>query len=632
MSRLETAPAPTAPTTPASGDDPRRDDPPATTSAATTETARSGRPSAPSALRRTLRIVRPHIRGHRAVMGLGGLALLFEVVFRVLEPWPVKLAVDAVTVSLGASTPGPAASLQLLLACGLATVSIVGLRALSNYLATVAFALAGSRIATALRQRVFEHVTGLSARFHSRSRSGDVVQRLVGDVGRLQEVATTAGLPLLANVVTLVAMTGVMAWLDPVLAITVVAAAAVYAVLARTGTPQITHASRRTRRSEGDLANLATETIGGIRVVHAYNLRDSLSRRFQGSNRKSLKDGVKARRLAAALERRTDVVVGIATAVVLVVGGLRVVDGAMTPGDLVLFLTYLKTSMKPLRDMAKYTGRIARATASGERVADLLDEQPEITTPAEPAGLDGVRGELTLTRVHADHGDGRPVLRGLSLHVPAGQRIAVVGPSGAGKSTLASLLVRMLDPTRGSVRLDGHDLRELDLDELRRHVSLVLQEAVLFTGTIADNIRQGDPDATDEQVRAAARAARIETFVDSLPDGFDTLVGERGGTMSGGQRQRIAIARAILRQAPVVVLDEPTTGLDADNATAVRAGLARLTRGCTTVVITHDEATARECDRIVWLEDGVVAWDGPADGELPATAGVLDAADPQERR
>ena len=559
----------------------------------------------PSALRRTLRVLRPHLRPHTGLVAGGSLALVLEVVFRVLEPWPVKVVVDAVTRSLGAdlADPGPVATTQLLIACGLATVSVVGLRAVSNYLATVAFALAGSRVATAVRQRVFDHVAHLSGRFHSTSRSGDVVQRLVADVGRLQEVAITAGLPLLVNVFTLVAMSGVMIWLDPVLALVVAAAAGTYLLLARTSTDPITQAARTTRRNEGDLANLAQETLGAIRVVQTYGLQDELSRRFTSSNRRSLTEGVKARRLAAALERRTDVLIGLATAVVLVFGGSRVAAGAMTPGDLVVFLTYLKTAMKPLRDLAKYTGRIARATASGERVADLLDVESDIVDPVHPVPLGRSRGRLDLEAVTVDYGDG-PVLSDVTLHVEAGERIAVVGPSGSGKSTLTALLPRLLDPASGRVRIDGIDVRDVSLAELRAQFAVVLQDTVLLSGTIAENIRHGNLEATDAEIEHAARLARAHDFIVAMPDGYESAVGERGVTLSGGERQRIAVARALLRDAPVVILDEATTGLDGPNAEAVREAIATLTAGRTTIVVTHDEDTAREAERIVRVENG----------------------------
>ncbi|MGB3258021.1 MAG: ABC transporter ATP-binding protein [Ornithinimicrobium sp.] len=573
----------------------------------------------PSALRRTLSILRPHLPGNGLVMGGGALALVFEVLFRVLEPWPVKVVVDAVTRSLGADIgeAGPVASTQLLLAAGLATVSIVGLRALCNFLATVAFALVGSRIATALRQRVFVHVTALSRSYHSRASSGDTVQRMISDVGRLQEVAVTAGLPLVVNLFTLVAMAGVMFWLDPLLALVVVVAAAIFVLMSRGSSGKITVASRKTRKSEGDLATVAQETIGAISVVQAYSMERPLARTFQSSNTQSLKDGVQAKRLSAALERRTDVLVGVSTAVVLVVGGTRVVDGAMTPGDLVIFLTYLKTAMKPLRDLAKYVGRIARATASGERVADLLDISPDITSPARPVGIPHVRGGLEWLHVDAHYADAVPVLSDITLRIAPGERVALVGPSGSGKSTLASLLMRLSDPSRGVIRLDGVDLRDLDLSLLRKTIAVVLQDSVLFSGTLAENIRHGNPEATDEQVRQAARLARAEDFILAQAHGYDTVVGERGSTLSGGQRQRIAIARAFVRDATVVVLDEATAGIDDDNAAQVLEAIDELSKGRTTIMVTHDEATARSCDRIVWIEAGQIRFDVPGDADFP---------------
>lgn len=561
----------------------------------------------PSALRRTLRVIRPHVRAHTTLVAGGSLALLLEVVFRILEPWPVKVVVDAVTRSLGAdlADPGPSATPSLLIACGLATVLIVGLRAVCNYLATVAFALAGSRIATTVRQRVFDHVAHLSRRFHASSRSGDVVQRLIADVGRLQEVAITAGLPLLVNVATLFAMTGVMIWIDPVLAIVVALAASTYVLFARTSSDKITTAARKTRRNEGDLANLAQETMGAIQVVQTYGLQDELSRRFTSSNTRSLAEGVKARRLAAALERRTDVLIGIATAVVLVFGGSRVAAGAMTPGDLVIFLTYLKTAMKPLRDLAKYTGRIARAAASGERVADLLDTENDITDPAHPVRIGRADGRIDLVGVTVDHGDG-PVLRDVTLQIKPGERIALIGASGSGKSTLTALLPRLLDPVAGRVLVDGVDVRELLLADLRAQFSVVLQDTVLLHGSIADNIRHGDLDASDDEVRHAARLARADGFITAMPDGYDSLVGERGITLSGGERQRIAVARALLRDAPIIILDEATTGLDQANTTAVRQAITTLTTGRTTIIVTHDDEHAREADRVLEVRDGRV--------------------------
>ena len=574
-------------------------------------------------MRRSLKLVAPDVAPHRALILFGVLALLLEVAFRVLEPWPLKIVVDAVTAFRGAKVSHQPASVELLIGCGVALLLIVGLRALSNYLATICFALVGSRAATSLRARVFRHVQGLSQQFHARNRSADTVQRIVGDVARMQEVAITAGLPLMANVATLLVMVVVMFVLDPLLASVVLVAVVAFAVTSGPTSRKITAASRQTRKGEGQLANTAQESLASIRVVQAYGLENLVEENFTSANRTSLREGVRSRRYAARLERTTDVIVGLATAIVLVGGGLRVMQGAMSPGDLVLFITYLRTTMKPLRDMAKYTGRIARASASGERVADLMEITPDVVTPDMPVRPDVVTGAVRFEWVVTEY-DGVEVLRGLCLDIRPGERVAIIGPSGAGKSTLVSLLVRAIDPVSGCVRLDGYRLTDLDLTQLRASVSLLHQEAVLFTGTIRENIRMGRGDATDAEVEDAARAANAHDFIMEQPDGYDTVVGERGGTLSGGQRQRIAIARALLRRSPVVVLDEATTGLDPEAASLVLDAIDRLAAGRTTLAVTHDAEVALRATRVVWIEDGRIRLDATPE-ELIATSDVFRA-------
>ncbi|MFV0375431.1 ABC transporter ATP-binding protein [Microbacterium sp.] len=568
-------------------------------------------------LRRTLSIVAPHTRPHRWLMVGGLVALLSEVVFRVLEPWPLKLVIDALAVRLGATgqaTAGiPAATIELLVACGAVLVGLVALRAATSYLATVAFALVGSRVATDLRARLFAHLQALSMRYHAVAPTGDTVQRLVGDVGRLQEVAVSAGLPLAGNLLTLVVLAVAMLWLDPMLTVVVAVAALAYLGLSHRSAGAITAASRTTRKGEGALAETANESLGAIRVVQAYGLEEQLGGAFARGNAKALREGVKARRLAAALERRTDVIVGIATAVVLVGGGWQVMQDQLSPGDLVVFAAYLKIAMRPLKDLAKYTGRIARAAASGERVADLLDQRVEIQDAPGAVPLVVERGEVDVEGVFLADGRGRPLFRNLSLHVAGGESVCLLGPSGAGKSTLTNLIVRAVDPQWGTVRIDGQDLRACTVDSVRSAVSILLQETVLFATTVRENIRFGRLDATDDEVEAAARAALAHDFLIALPQGYDTVLGGRGDDLSGGQRQRIAIARALLRDAPIVILDEATTGLDPQSRASVAASLARLTSDRTTITVTHDPLVAAAADRLLWVEDGRILEDGSPD-------------------
>ncbi len=567
-----------------------------------------------SALARTLALIRPYLGEHRVLIVVGMLALAGDVLFRVLEPWPVKVAVDAVTRHLGAEfsgATGMADDIATTLALwSVALAVIVAGRAGCSYVSTIAFAKTGVKVVTRLRTRVFDHLQSLSLKYHSTASVGDTSQRLVGDMGRLQEVAITAGLPLVGNVLTVIALFGVVMVLNPLLSLVVVVTAAAYLLISRFATPAITSASRSTRKGEGRLVGDAAEALGAIRVVQAYGLQDTIATGFAAGNRQSLKAGIKARTYAARLERSTDLLVGLATAVVLGVGGWQVLRGAMTPGDIVLFMMYLKTAMKPLRDMAKYTGRIARAVASGERIADLMDEPVVIADPPEPKHMSDVRGHVFFQNVRARDGHGRPLFDDLSLHIPAGQRVGLLGPSGAGKSTLASYLLRLADVDSGSVRIEFYDTRDVALEDLRSTVSILLQESVLFTTTVRENIRYGRLGATDGEVEAAARAAGAHDFIVDLPEGYDTVLGARGDTLSGGQRQRIAIARALVRDAPIVILDEPTTGLDPASRALVEDSLWTLTEGRTTLAITHDLSMIRELDRLLWLEGGRIVEDG----------------------
>lgn len=570
-------------------------------------------PSA-SALKRTLTIIRPHLGRHRWLILAGLAALLADVVFRILEPWPIKIAVDAVTAALGADI---APSLGIgsgvattLVAAAIGLAVIVAGRAVTNYASTICFALVGARVATQLRSRVFDHVQALSLKYHSKASIGDTSQRLVGDIGRLQEVAVTAGLPLVGNVITLAVLLVVMVVLDPVLSAIVLATAVVYGLLSRVATPKITTASRSTRKGEGHLVGSAAEALGAIRVVQAYGLEGTVATEFANGNERALKAGVRARRLAAGLERSTDVLVGVSQALVLAFGSYQVLRGAMTPGDLVLFLLYLKIAMKPLRDMAKYTGRIARATASGERIADLLDEPIEIDDRPDAVTMGPVAGDVVFDGVTSRDGHGRRLFDDLSLLIPAGERIGILGASGAGKSTLTSYLLRLSQPDAGHIYLDGYDTRNVTRASLRGNVSVLLQESVLFAVSVRENIRYGRLDATDAEVEAAARAARADEFIRELPEGYDTVLGNRGDTLSGGQRQRLAIARALVRSAPVVVFDEASTGLDPATRAQVTEALWDLTEGRTGIVITHDAAMVRGLDRVVWLEDGRIVEDG----------------------
>ncbi|MDP9429558.1 MAG: ABC transporter ATP-binding protein/permease [Actinomycetota bacterium] len=569
---------------------------------------RSGARTDPTALRATLRHLLPLVRRERGLVALGLVAVLVEVLATLAEPWPLKLVIDEVLPAALGGEPLPSGqvlgfpALALLATAGV--LAATGLRAGASYAATVCFAWVGSRVTTRLRASAYERLLAQSVGYHQATSTGDLLSRLTADVMRLQEVAVTAGLPLLGSVVTFVGMTVVMLVLDPLLALVVLVAFPVFLLGAHRAGGRVTNAAREQRRNEGAVAGLVGESLGSMRVVQAYRLEEPLAARFGASNAASLRSGVRTQRLAAGLERRTDLVIGVATAVVLLIGTRRVLDGALTLGELVVFTSYLKSVFKPMRNLAKYTARISKAVASGERVAELLDAEPELRDAPGARPLRRARGDLCLEAVTVAHEPGRPVLTGADLHVRPGERVGVVGPSGSGKSTLIALLLRLLDPQSGRVLLDGHDLRNLTLASVRSATAVVLQESVLFADTVRENIRLARPGATDAEVHAAAVAADADGFIRALPHGYDTVLAERGDSLSGGQRQRLAIARAMLRDAPVVLLDEPTTGLDAQSRRAVLAALDRLTAGRTVLVVAHHEELLASCDRVVRVADG----------------------------
>jgi subfamily B ATP-binding cassette protein MsbA len=588
--------------------------------------------------RRALGLLARLGRRHRGPLAWSMAAMVAQVVLDVLEPLPLKVIIDNVLRQrpLAAGDFGPvagvvaAASPMRLLGIACAALLVLATSsALLEYVWSARVATIGQALAFDLRAALFRHVQRLSLSFFTTRPSGEIVHRITSDIASVQEMLVSALSVLCVNVLMLAGVVFVLVRLDPVLVIGTLCLAVPLYPLMRAYARRVKAATRRTRAREGEVAGFVQEAIGSAQITKAFAREDHEAVRFDERNHHSLEAAAAQVRIQARLKPLLDVLTAVGVFVVVYFGVRRCVSGALTVGGLVVFLTYQKSLYGPIRQLSKLSGVFAKGSIGLERISQLLAEAPELSErPSAPCPR--LRGAVSFEQVsfsyHGRRGDAvdrSVVLSDVTFSVPAGSVVALVGSSGAGKTTLASLVPRFYDPTAGVVRIDGHDVAGLPLEGLRRQISLVLQDAVLFGATIWENIAYGLPDAPAgfgsawlqsrsenerrqvlERVKEAAREANALAFIEKLPRGFETVLGERGVDLSGGQRQRIAIARAVIRDAPILILDEPTTGLDAESEALVMQALERLMAGRTSFVIAHRLATVRRADVILVVERG----------------------------
>ncbi|MCG8557278.1 MAG: ABC transporter ATP-binding protein/permease [Proteobacteria bacterium] len=553
----------------------------------------------------------PRIRAEWPLMLGASSALGLSVAFRILDPWPIKFIFDRVLVR-GAdgmlqvaleSDPGP-----WIAAVAGAVVAIAVLRAVTRYLSLLAMSVATGRVLAEVRGELYEHLQWLSPSTHERLGAGDLANRLTGDIEKLRLATTNTALQFTNNLVSMFGMLAVMFWIHWQLALVSSAFIPAFYLFGRRMTKAIRTTSNTHRETEGRLAAMAVEALSSVRAVQALALQESFASTFAAQSRLNLDLGTEEVRRSSMLQRGVIVLFALCLAAVLWRGSELVLSQAMTPGELLVFIAYLRDALeKPSTRLTLHVARFAQAAACARRIFGVLDQKPAVQQRPDAVAARGLGGRIEFRNVSYAY-DGRgPVLSNISLCVEPRQRVALVGASGSGKSTLVSLLLRTADPNAGAVLVDGRDLRAYELTSYRKSVSVVLQEPMLFAASVRENILYGLPGASAEQVEAALRTADAWDFVRELPHGLDTILSERGASLSGGQRQRLAIARAAVRDAPIVVLDEPTVGLDRAGQAAVAGALRRLTQDRTALVVSHDLESTKDADQILLMRAGRIA-------------------------
>ena len=570
----------------------------------------------------------PLLHPYRRTLIWAGLAMMLDALLTALRPWPLKVVVDSVLSHKHTRVPflsgwlnnSPHDAMHILYGACVATLLIAISTGLLTYSFTSAVGDIAQRFAFQLRCRLFAHIQRLSLRFHDRQRTGDLIARLTSDITAIQDVVANGSILLVSNACLLTAMLVLMFWLNWkfALAALCVAPALFWAIFRYTR--RIKVAARTARMSDGILASVAQETFVAIRIVQGLAQEQQQDDRFQAQGENSLRAYLEGVRYQARVAPIVDVLAAIGLVIVMWYGATRVLASELTTGDVIIFFAYVTNFYAPMKALSRLSTSWSRASVAVERIQDVLRAQTEVTSRPGARVVSRLEGRIEFNDVSFAYEPGQPVLSHIDLAIAPGEKVAIVGATGAGKTTLAGLIPRFFDPTEGRVTIDGEDIRNYQLQSLREQISLVLQDALLFSGTIADNIAFGRPSARDAEIASAAALANAEEFIRRMPDGYKALVAERGASLSGGQKQRIAIARAILRDAPILILDEPTSGLDVASERIVIGALERASAGRTTLIIAHRLATVRFADRIIVLEDGRIVEQGSHD-ELLARKG-----------
>jgi ATP-binding cassette subfamily B protein len=548
----------------------------------------------------------PFLRPQWPALAGAGVSTIVLTLVELAKPWPLALAVDQIVRDRSGSFTLEGADIRLLAVVVALVVLIAMAEAVADYFADLWLYSAGERITHTLRVAVYEHLQRLSLGYHQRTQKGDLVASVTEDVTSIGDLFAESLGTIAQNALLLVGMALVTLLIDPVLALAAFLAMPVLAVLSFAYRRRVRHHARIQRAHEGDIASMANEALSAMAVVKASGSERFERDRVHQRSAERMRAGITVSRLQARFDGIIGVVTATGTALVIGLGVLRISHGQVSPGDLIVFASYVRRMNSPLRGIAREATKVSRVMARADRIAAILGaDELVIDRPGAYAGAPA-RGDVALEDVSFAYTSERSAIEHVSLHVREGERVALVGRSGAGKSTIGALIVRLYDPTSGRVLVDGRDARDCALHWLRDQIGVVLQDTILFTGTVAENIAYGT-DADRERIEAAARAAAADEFIRTLPDGYETELGPQGVGLSGGQRQRIGIARTLVRDPRILILDEPTTGLDAQSETAVIGGLQALMRGRTTILVTHSPTLAAQADRVIEFEHGRIA-------------------------
>ena len=464
-----------------------------------------------------------------------------------------------------------------------------------------------------LRGELFEHLQRLSLSFHNRAHSGELLSKLTSDTNTLKDTYADSAVTFITHVLTMVGMFLIMFLVNVKLTLIVAASFPVLFFAIFFVVRRVKFSARRQRQKEGQLASRVSEFLASVRLVQAYGMEQYESDRFNIDSAQSMKEGVRTARMAAAATRSVEIISAVGTGTVILFGCLQVFAGAMTPGDILVFASYITQMYEPIRQISKLSTRFSRASVSIERINEILDIEPDFQDRPDAIAASNLRGSIAFDHVSFAYEDGRNILNNVSFKIRPGQRVALVGASGAGKSTIANLIMRFYEPQQGAVYIDQVNVNQYQRSSLRQEIGVVLQDSILFGTTVRENIAYGRPEATLLEIEEAARQVHAHDFVAALPDGYETVLTESGSTLSGGQRQRLCLARAMIRRSSILVLDEPTSAVDAESQALIRDAMDKLHKDKTLLLIAHQFHTIQDFDLILVLKNGSIIEQGKHD-------------------